>query len=210
LVDAVDRCGLARTRRRRLSARPQASGGGEGARAIVVANGCEIEPLSGLLLRELPHLVLDGAAIAARAVGADEAIVAYKGPRSEVRNSLERAIAERRGARIGLVVRTLFEAQDRFLSGQQTALVYQLGVARPSRSSPPRRPRSGACGGARLLIQNGETLAYIALIVRHGGAWYTELGGEGESGSRLLTLAGAVSATGVYEVSQAQPSVTTS
>ena len=49
-------------------------------RSIVVANGCESEPMSAkdaLLLHELPHLVLDGAALAARAVGADHVIVAY-------------------------------------------------------------------------------------------------------------------------------------
>ena len=46
---------------------------------VLVANGSEGEPASKkdrVLLRELPHLVLDGAAAAARAVGAGEAIIA--------------------------------------------------------------------------------------------------------------------------------------
>ena len=73
-------------------------------RPIVVVNGCESEPISAkdaLLMRELPHLVLDGAAIAARAVGADEAVIAFEAPNLDARNSLELALDERRAARRG-------------------------------------------------------------------------------------------------------------
>jgi Respiratory-chain NADH dehydrogenase 51 Kd subunit len=51
---------------------------------IVVANGSEGEPASETdraLMRQVPHLILDGAAIAARAVGAEEAIIAFSGAR---------------------------------------------------------------------------------------------------------------------------------
>ncbi|MDX6221855.1 MAG: hypothetical protein QOD91_909, partial [Frankiales bacterium] len=66
-------------------------------RAVVVGNGCEGEPGSGkddLLLRQSPHLVLDGLSLAARAVGADQVhLVLHAG--SAAAPSLARAIEER-------------------------------------------------------------------------------------------------------------------
>lgn len=68
--------------------------------AVVVANGAEGEPASGkdrLLLRRLPHLVLDGALIAAAAAGADRVIVAVDRANTSAVDAMTRAVAERRG-----------------------------------------------------------------------------------------------------------------
>ena len=70
---------------------------------VVVVNGCESEPISAkdaLLLCELPHLVLDGAEVAARAVGAREAIIAFETPNTAAAASLEAALSERHAARL--------------------------------------------------------------------------------------------------------------
>jgi len=177
-------------------------------RAIVVANGCESEPLSAkdaLLLRELPHLVLDGAALAARAVGAEEVVVAFEERNGDARDSLERALHERRRARLDSVSFSLFTAEERFLSGQETALVSQLngGPAKPM--FVPPRPTDRGVRRRPSLIQNVETLAHVALIARHGAAWHRELGTEAETGSRLVTVVGAVAAPGVYEIECGTP-----
>jgi NADH:ubiquinone oxidoreductase subunit F (NADH-binding) len=172
-------------------------------RPIVVANGCESEPISAkdaLLLRELPHLVLDGAALAARAVGADEVIVAFEESNSTARHSLEHALAERRAARSDPARVELFVADQRFLSGQETALVSQIngGPAKPTFTPP--RPTDRGVRRRPTLIHNVETLAHLALIARHGAEWFRELGTAEEPGSRLVTVAGAVNAPGVYEI----------
>jgi NADH:ubiquinone oxidoreductase subunit F (NADH-binding) len=177
-------------------------------RAIVVANGCESEPLSvkdALLLRELPHLVLDGAAVAARAVGAAEVVIAYEEPNGDARDSLEQALEERRRARVDAVEFSLFAAEERFLSGQEAALVSQLsgGPAKPTLTPP--RPAERGVNRRPTLIQNVETLANLALIARHGTGWYRELGSEAESGSRLVTFVGAVERPGVYEIEYGTP-----
>ena len=172
-------------------------------RAIVVANGCESEPISAkdaLLLRELPHLVLDGAAIAARAVGAEEVIVAFEAPNSAAESSLEQALSERRAARTDSVRFELFAAEERFLSGQETALVSQLNGGPPKPTFVPPRPTDRGVNRRPTLIQNVETLANLALIARNGADWYRELGTAAEPGSRLVTLAGAVNSPGVYEI----------
>ena len=75
---------------RKLRAVAQARG-----RPVVVANGTEGEPISGkdkVLLRCVPHLVLDGAELAAAAVGAREAIIAVgAGARARARRRARRA-----------------------------------------------------------------------------------------------------------------------
>ena len=209
LVDLVERAGL---RGRGGAAFPMATKlravrAARGS-AIVVANGCESEPISAkdaLLLHELPHLVLDGAELAARAVGAGEAIVAFETPNLAARASLESALSERRAERIDATSFSLFAAEERFLSGQETALVSQIngGPARPT--FVPPRPTDRGVGRRPTLIQNVETLANLALIARYGAEWYRELGTASETGSRLVTLAGAVEHPGVYEIEFGTP-----
>ena len=171
--------------------------------AIVVANGCESEPMSAkdaLLLGELPQLVLDGAALAARAVGADRVIVAYEGGGSDLRQSLEHALKERRSAGTDTVRFELFEAAERFLTGQETSLVSQINGGLPRPTFIPPRPTQRGVRKRPTLIQNVETLAHLALIARHGAEWYTGLGTAEEPGSTLVTMLGAVASPGVYEV----------
>ncbi len=70
-------------------------------RKTVVANGAEGEPASGkdrLLLTRLPHLVLDGIALAAQAVGADQAYLCVHGTDGALLGHLDRAVAEREAA----------------------------------------------------------------------------------------------------------------
>jgi NADH:ubiquinone oxidoreductase subunit F (NADH-binding) len=50
------------------------------------------------------------------------------------------------------------------------------------------------------LVSNAETFAHLALIARHGVAWYRELGTPAEPGSTLVTLSGPVAHPGVYEI----------
>jgi NADH:ubiquinone oxidoreductase subunit F (NADH-binding) len=172
-------------------------------RPIVVANGCESEPMSqkdALLLNELPHLVLDGAALAAHAVGAQQVIVAYEGPNSDSRTSLEHALKQRRAAGTDSVRFELFAAAERFLTGQETSLVSQINGGLPRPSFIPPRPTERGVRRRPTLIQNVETLAHLALIARRGADWYRELGTEAEPGSTLVTVVGAVNAPGVYEI----------
>jgi NADH:ubiquinone oxidoreductase subunit F (NADH-binding) len=170
---------------------------------VVVANGTEGEPASKkdrMLLREAPHLVLDGAALAARAVGAGEAIIAISERDFRSADSLEAALRERDAARLpGQPQFELFEAPERYLSGQETALVNLLNGGEAKPTFGPRPFESGV-RRRPTLVQNVETLAHIALIARHGPEWFRGLGTELDPGSTLVTLSGAVDAPGVYEI----------
>ncbi len=169
---------------------------------IVVANGVEGEPGShkdALLLRVNPHLVLDGAVVAAAAVGARKIVIAVGRGASAAHASVASAIAERAaaGERIGI---ELAAAPERFVAGEETALVQWLngGPAKPA--FVPPRPFERGVGGRPTLVQNVETLANIALIARFGSGWFRELGTAAEPGSMLLTLGGAVARPGITEV----------
>ena len=77
---------------------------------------------------------------------------------------------------------------DRFVAGEETALVQFLngGPAKPTFTPP--RPFERGVGGAPTLVQNAETLAHIALIARFGPAWFRRVGTAAEPGSILVTL----------------------
>jgi NADH:ubiquinone oxidoreductase subunit F (NADH-binding) len=177
-------------------------------RPVVVANGTEGEPISGkdkVLLRYLPHLVLDGAAAAAQALGAREAIVAVSRTDREGLDALSAAIAER-GAGLDKRVRLRAVAvPDGFVAGEETALVQFLnrGVAKPTFTPP--RPFERGVGKAPTLVQNVETLAQLALIARFGPEWFRAVGTTDEPGSALVTISGAVAEPGVYEVALGTP-----
>ena len=168
------------------------------ARPIVVANGAEGEPPSGkdkVLLAYAPHLVVDGAVLAARAVGAKKVIVATT---SGVHAPLAQAVAERPKS-AGIEVQTRV-VPERFVAGEETALVQFLngGPALPTMTPP--RPYERGVGGAPTVVLNVETLAHLAQIARFGAVWFRELGTDDEPGSTLVTISGAVREPGVYEV----------
>jgi NADH:ubiquinone oxidoreductase subunit F (NADH-binding) len=177
-------------------------------RPIVVANGMEGEPASvkdRFLLSVAPHLVLDGAVLAARAVGADTVHVCIpRGPRSS-RPALEHAIDERQllrgdGPRI-----QLWTLPPRYVAGEETAVVNWLngGDARPT-TTPPR-PFERGVAGRPTLLQNVETLAHLALIARFGAAWFRETGTAAEPGSMLVSISRPDERTAVLETSLGTP-----
>ena len=177
-------------------------------RPVVVANATEGEPISGkdkVLVRYLPHLVLDGAVAAAQAVGARDAIVAVSRADREGLDALSSAIAER-GGRLDKRVRLRAVAvPDGFVAGEETALIQFLnrGVAKPTFTPP--LPFERGVGKAPTLVQNVETLAQLALIARFGSDWFRAVGTPDEPGSALVTISGSVAEPGVYEVSLGTP-----
>lgn len=173
---------------------------------VVVVNGSEGEPSSGkdkLLLTMAPHLVLDGALLAAAAVGAGQVVVCVDRSATAALAAVERALVER-GRADGLPVR-LVAIPSRYVAGEETALVHWLngGPATPTRTPP--RPFQRGVDGRPTLVDNVETMAHLAQILRFGPDWFRQLGTEDEPGSALITLSGAVARPGVYEVPMGVP-----
>ena len=169
--------------------------------AVVLANGAEGEPLSvkdRSLMSARPHLVIDGALLAARAVGADD-IIFYVGQEHRAADAaLRHALAERPDDVRGRA--RIVAAPAGYVSGEESAAVrfVDAGDARPT-TTPPR-PFERGVGGRPTLVQNVESLALAALIAHRGHAWYQGLGHGRARGIGLLTVSGAVNHPGVHEV----------
>ena len=166
---------------------------------LVVVNLSEGEPASlkdAVLATRTPHLVLDGAEASARLVGAREVVLyVHRGDRSAV-HCLRAAVAERPAG----ITWTVVGGPDRYVAGEASAAVRFLsgGPAKPT-MVPPHVTQRGV-DRRPTLLSNAETYAHVALVVRHGAAWYRRAGTPEESGTVLLTLAGAVAGPGVVEV----------
>jgi NADH:ubiquinone oxidoreductase subunit F (NADH-binding) len=173
-------------------------------RPTVVVNGSETEPASAkdrLLMMRLPHLVLDGAVLAARAVGAPEAIVKVGNGTPDVARALDGAIAVRDdGVELGIVT-----GPEGYVTGEETAVLHYLGRGISKPTFIPPRPYERGLHGRPTLIQNPETLSQLALIARYGAQWFRELGSSADPGSALVTISGAVMTPGVYELAFGTP-----
>lgn len=176
--------------------------------AVVIANGMESEPASQkdqALMARTPHLVLDGGALAAGAVGAGVVHVCLPSTRRWLADLISHAVSERQ--RVGLD-RVHFEVHDipqHYVASQETALVRWLngGPAKPTVTPP--LPAEKGVGRRPTLVDNVETLAHVALIARFGPDWFRRAGQQQAPGSMLVTVSGAVRAPGVYEIELATP-----
>ncbi|MFD8706405.1 ferredoxin [Kitasatospora sp. NPDC059648] len=177
-------------------------------RAVVVANAMESEPLSRkdqTLLATVPHLVLDGAVLAAQAVGADRIHLCLPRTRATQLHTLAAAVDERRSAGLDPLPIQVEALPHGYVTSESTAPVHWLGggTARPT-SSPPRTHQKGV-RGRPTLVQNVETLAHVALIARHGADWFRQAGTAASPGTTLVTVAGAVHRPGVLETEPGTP-----
>lgn len=172
--------------------------------AVMVANCCEGDPTSlkdQVLIHHSPHLVIDGAVVAAAAVGADRVVLAaHQG--SVVERTLRAAVAERPGSAVGVRV---IGIPGRYIASEATSLVRFLntGDARPAGKLVPIW-ESGV-DGRPTLVDNAETLAQLALLARFGPEWFAAVGTSAEPGTSLVTIGGAVPGPGVVEVPNGAP-----
>jgi NADH:ubiquinone oxidoreductase subunit F (NADH-binding) len=159
-------------------------------RPVVVANGAEGEPASrkdALLLTRAPHLVLDGLALAASTLRAQQAIVYV--PALSI-PTVEAALAERRARHLDPITIELAESPDTFISGQESSVVNALAGRRgavPSFAGLTTIRERGV-GGRPTLVQNVETLAHVALVARFGADWFRGVGTPQNPGTMLLTV----------------------
>ncbi|MGW4527103.1 NADH-ubiquinone oxidoreductase-F iron-sulfur binding region domain-containing protein [Amycolatopsis sp. NPDC004378] len=168
--------------------------GARARRSIVVANGCEGDPLShkdAALLTLSPHLVLDGLQLAAHAIGAGEAVLCVHAG-SPVLPGVRAALAERDDP----VPVRVEEVPRRYVASEETALVHYLtsGDARPLGKSP--RPAERGVRGRPTLVDNVDTLAQLALVVLLGPHHYRA------ARTDLVTVTGAVARPGVVEATR--------
>jgi NADH:ubiquinone oxidoreductase subunit F (NADH-binding) len=174
--------------------------------AVVVVNASEGEPLSAkdrTLLSLRPHLVLDGAALAAETLGADEVVIYLSKSSKTAERAVEQAVNER--SQMSEPHPRIVTTAHRYIAGESSAVVNRVsgGLSKPMFTL--QRTATKGVDGRPTLVQNAETLAHVAMIARHGSDWFRKLGTDLSPGSTLMTLSGNIAHPGVYEVDLAAP-----
>jgi len=176
--------------------------------ATIVVNAMEGEPASDkdrVLLTVVPHLVVDGAQVLARLLGARRVVLCVADDRDHTAARVTAALAERAAAGIDPVHVELARPPARYVSGEESALVSWLdGGAGAPRFRRDKAVPLTLCRRPAL-VHNAETLAHVALIARHGAAWFRSRGNEDAPGTTLVTVSGAVEHPAVHEVPLGMP-----
>ncbi|MFG6107378.1 NADH-quinone oxidoreductase subunit NuoF [Leptothoe sp. EHU-05/26/07-4] len=178
----------------------------------VVCNADEGDPgayMDRSVLESDPHRVLEGLAIAAYAVGANQGYIYVRGEYPLAINHLQTAI--RQAKRHGLLGSQIFDSPfdfrvdlrmgaGAFVCGEETALMASIegkrGIPRPR----PPYPAESGLWGCPTLINNVETYANVAPIIRNGAAWFASIGTEQSKGTKVFSLTGKVKNAGLIEV----------
>lgn len=178
----------------------------------VICNADESEPgtfKDRVLMEEHPHLMLEGMAIAAYAIGAQQGIIFIRGEYPVAAQRLQQAIQEAEKA--GLLGDNIqgsdfhFRIEIRrgagaYICGEETALFEAIEGKRGFPRIKPPYPTTHGLFGKPTVVNNVETLSAIPAIIQNGGAWFKAIGTEKSTGTKLVSVSGHVQQPGVYEI----------
>ena len=176
----------------------------------VVCNADESEPgtfKDRELMQKNPHLLIEGLAIAAYAVGANKAFIFIRGEYELQATILEQAVAEAKAENLlGDLDLWVHRGAGAYICGEETALLDALEGKRGNpRLKPPFPAVQGLYKGPTL-INNVETLMNAPIILRMGGAEYAKIGTERSTGTKVVSVSGCVQRPGNYEIELGVPS----
>jgi bidirectional [NiFe] hydrogenase diaphorase subunit len=188
-----------------------------GARKFIICNADEGDPgafMDRSVLESDPHAILEGMIIAGYAVGADQGYIYCRAEYPLAISRLQNAI--RQAKRVGLLGAGIFESPinfnidirigaGAFVCGEETALMASVEGKRGTPRPRPPFPAESGLFDCPTLINNVETFANIAPILRRGVDWFTRIGTEKSRGTKVFALAGKIQNTGLIEVPMGTP-----
>jgi len=183
----------------------------------LVVNGNEDEPgtfKDRLLLEDTPHQVIEGAVVAALAVGANR-VVFYINPEM-VRSlaAMKMALGQWQASEQLALASTalgkplqleLLPGSGHYIGGEETASMEWVEGRFPFPRGKPPYPAQAGIHGCPTLINNVETLSHVPHIAVHGAAWFRALGKAPGTGTKLYSLSGDVLYPGVFELPMGTP-----
>ena len=184
----------------------------EGDKKTVICNADEGEPgtfKDRVILTERPHLMFEGMAVAAYAIGATEGIIYLRGEYAYLAVYLEEIMQQRRNA--GYLGRNicgvdgfdfdikLIVGAGSYICGEETALISSCEGDRGDPKNRPPYPAQSGYMGKPTCVNNVETFCKAARILEKGVGWFAEIGTIGSPGTKLLSVCGDCSRPGVYE-----------
>ncbi len=184
----------------------------EGDQKYVVANGDEGDPgayMDRTVMEDDPHRLIEGIAIAAYATGASKAYIYVRAEYPRAVERLDRAIRVARRNR--LLGRRIMDTEftldvevrigaGAFVCGEETALLASIEGRRGTPRLRPPYPTERGLWGQPTMINNVETLANVPTIITKGAEWFSSIGTERSSGTKVFALAGDLVNIGLIEV----------
>jgi bidirectional [NiFe] hydrogenase diaphorase subunit len=178
----------------------------------VICNGDEGDPgafMDRSVLESDPHLVLEGMAIAGYAVGANHGFIYVRAEYPLAIKRLQKAIQQAK--KYGLLGTQIFDSPfdfkidirigaGAFVCGEETALIQSVEGGRGNPRPRPPYPAEVGLWGCPTLINNVETFANIAPIIRKGADWYASIGTAKSKGTKIFALTGKIRNNGLIEV----------
>ena len=178
----------------------------------LVANADEMEPgtfKDRLLLEGDPLQLVEGMAIAARAIGAEVGYVFLRQEYRLAEERLNKAIAE--AAARGFIGKDVLGSGERFelyvhlsagryICGEETALLNALEGKRANPRTKPPFPQVSGLWGKPTVVQNVETLCCVPHVLAKGGDWFKSLSQSPDGGTKLYGAAGRVKKPGLWEL----------
>ncbi len=214
LIDEIDRSGLRGrggggfpTGRKWRFVREQAE-----PMRYVICNGDEGDPgafMDRMIMESLPFRLIEGVAIAAYAVGAEQAVVYVRNEYPLAVRRMNAALdAARRHGWLGDNVLgsgfafdiELREGAGAFVCGEETALIQSLHGKRGNPTLRPPYPAEVGLRGKPTLVNNVETYATVPWIIRRGASAFSAIGTKQSKGAKVFALAGKVKRGGLIEV----------
>ena len=183
-----------------------------GSTKLLICNADEGDPgafMDRSVLESDPHRVLEGMAIAAYATGASEGYIYVRAEYPLAVERLKTAIrlAERNGLLGNSICGSSFNFRifirlgaGAFVCGEETALIASIDGQRGTPRPRPPYPAESGLWKHPTLINNVETYANVAPIIRNGADWFAQIGTERSKGTKVFALAGAISNAGLIEV----------
>ncbi|NIA21337.1 MAG: 4Fe-4S dicluster domain-containing protein [Anaerolineaceae bacterium] len=183
-----------------------------GDKKYVVCNADEGDPgafMDRLILESDPQRVLEGLAVAAYAIGADQGYIYIRAEyplavrilRQAIRQATERGYLGDGicGTNVSLHLKIL-EGAGAFVCGEETALMASIMGRRGMPQFRPPYPAARGLWGRPTNINNVETYACVPWILRHGAEAFAAIGTAGSKGTKVFALAGRVNRGGLIEV----------
>lgn len=180
----------------------------------LLCNADEMEPNTykdRLLMEQLPHLLIEGMIISARALKAYRGYIFLRGEYVDAAIHLRRAVIEAKAA--GLLGKNIlgsgfdFElfvhtGAGRYICGEETALINSLEGRRANPRAKPPFPAVSGVWGKPTCVNNVETLCNVPAIIGNGVEWYQGLAlpGSEDHGTKLMGFSGKVNNPGLWEL----------
>jgi NADH:ubiquinone oxidoreductase subunit F (NADH-binding)/(2Fe-2S) ferredoxin/NAD-dependent dihydropyrimidine dehydrogenase PreA subunit len=179
---------------------------------FVLCNADEGDPgayMDRSVLESDPHSVVEGMAIAARAIGSRQGYIYCRAEYPIAVTTLQKAIEAAR--EYGLLGEDVFGTgfsfnvdmyvgAGAFVCGEETALMASVEGKRGNPRPRPPFPANQGLWNKPTILNNVETLSNIPNIIREGSAWYEAIGYEKSRGTKVFALTGAVKNVGLVEV----------